>query len=39
MTVRLLDLGVVPYLRSQTIFHGIAHAMGEQSPDTYIIDQ
>lgn len=34
MKIRLLDLGVVPYLRSQTIFHGIAHAMGEQSPDT-----
>ena len=34
MTVRLLDLGTVPYLRSQTIFHGIAYALGEESPDT-----
>lgn len=34
MKIRLLDLGVVPYLRSQTIFHGIAYAMHEDSPDT-----
>ncbi|MBI4317497.1 MAG: lipoate--protein ligase family protein [Chloroflexi bacterium] len=34
MMIRLLDLGTVPYLRSQTIFHGVAYAMGEDSPDT-----
>jgi len=34
MKVRLLDLGTVPYLRSQTIFHGIAYAMEEGSPNT-----
>ncbi len=34
MKIRLLDLGTVPYLRSQTIFHGIAYAMGDSSPDT-----
>lgn len=34
MKIRLLDLGTVPYLRSQTIFHGIAHAMDAETPDT-----
>lgn len=34
MKVRLLDFGTVPFLRSQTIFHGIAHAMIDDSPDT-----
>jgi hypothetical protein len=32
--VRLLDLGQVPYLRSQTIWHAVAYAMTEDSPDT-----
>lgn len=35
--VRLLDLGPVSYLRSQTIYHGLAHAMNEQSPDTIVL--
>lgn len=30
--VRLLDLGTVDYLRSQTIWHGVAYAMKEDSP-------
>lgn len=34
MRVRLLDLGAVPYLESQTIYHAVAHAMGESSPNT-----
>lgn len=34
MKVRLLDLGMVPYLRSQTIFHGIAHALDASAPNT-----
>ena len=34
MRVRLLDLGAVPYLESQSIYHAVAHAMGERSPDT-----
>ncbi|MCL5960462.1 MAG: lipoate--protein ligase [Chloroflexi bacterium] len=34
MKIRLLDLGTVPYLRSQTIFHGVAYAMSADSPDT-----
>lgn len=34
MKVRLLDLGTVSYLQSQTLFHGIAYAMAEDSPNT-----
>jgi lipoate-protein ligase A len=34
MRVRLLDLGSVPYLQSQTIFHALAHAMGDETPNT-----
>jgi lipoate-protein ligase A len=32
--VRLLDLGVVPYLESQTIYHAVAHAMDGSTPNT-----
>ena len=34
MRVRFLDLGTVPYLESQTIYHAIAYAMTENNPDT-----
>src|SRR3972149_1363713 len=34
MRVRLLDLGTVPYLESQTIFHAVAYAMQDGDPDT-----
>jgi lipoate-protein ligase A len=34
LRVRLLDLGAVPYLRSQTVYHALAHAMDEGSPNT-----
>ena len=34
MKVRLLDLGQVSYLRSQTVYHAVAYAMDEASPDT-----
>ena len=34
MHVRLLDLGVVPYLESQTIYHAIARAMDDSTPNT-----
>src|SRR3989304_5554745 len=34
MTIRLLNLGKVSYLHSQTIYHAVAHAMDESSPDT-----
>jgi lipoate-protein ligase A len=32
--MRLLDLGAVPYLESQTVYHAVAHAMDETTPDT-----
>jgi len=32
--VRLLDLGTVPYLESQTIYHAVAHAMDDATPNT-----
>jgi len=32
--VRLLDLGLVPYVESQTIYHGVAYALGPDSPNT-----
>ncbi len=34
MRVRLLDLGLVPFVESQTIYHGIAYAMTDDSPNT-----
>ena len=36
-SVRLLDLGEVPYLRSQTVYHAVAGAMGDDGPDTIIL--
>lgn len=35
--VRLLDLGAVPPLRSQALYHGLAEAMDADSPDTIAI--
>lgn len=35
--VRLIDLGIVPFLRSQTVYHGVAKAMAESSPDTILL--
>ena len=35
--VRLLDLGTVDPLRSQTIFHAVGYAMTEGSPDTILL--
>jgi len=32
--VRLLDLGAVSYLESQTIYHAVAHAMDDATPNT-----
>jgi lipoate-protein ligase A len=32
--VRLLDLGAVSYLESQTIYHAVAHAMDNATPNT-----
>ena len=36
-TIRLLDLGFVSALRSQTVYHAVAHAMTEETPDTIIL--
>ena len=35
--VRLLDLGTVEPLRSQTIFHAVGYALTEGSPDTILL--
>jgi len=35
--VRLVDLGTVPAVRSQTCYHAAACALGEGSPDTIIL--
>ena len=35
--IRLLDLGLVPPIRSQTIYHAVGHAMTSDSPDTVIL--
>lgn len=37
MRVRLVDLGTVPYLESQSTYHAIAYAMAEGDPDTISI--
>ena len=34
MKIRILDLGTVSWLRSQSIYHGIAYAMRPGDPDT-----
>ena len=36
-SVRLLDLGTVSALRSQTAYHAVAYAMTEDAPDTIIL--
>ena len=36
-TLRLLDYGTVPYLRSQAIYHAVADAMTPDAPDTVIL--
>lgn len=35
--VRLLDLELVPPVRSQTIYHAVAYALDDNSPDTIIL--
>ena len=36
-TIRLLDLGFVPPIRSQTVYHAVAHAMTPTDADTIIL--
>lgn len=35
--IRLLDLGLVPPIRTQTIYHAVGHAMDAETPDTIIL--
>ncbi len=35
--IRLLDLGLVSPIRSQTIYHAVGHAMTAETPDTIIL--
>ncbi len=35
--IRLLDLGTVSPVRSQSIYHAIGYAMGDDSPDTILL--
>lgn len=35
--IRVIDLGEVPPVRSQTIYHAVARAMKDDSPDTIIL--
>ncbi|NWG22265.1 MAG: lipoate--protein ligase family protein [Chloroflexi bacterium] len=35
--VRLIDLGLVTPVRSQTVYHAVAHAMDDATPDTIIL--
>lgn len=35
--IRLLDLGLVPPARSQSIYHAVAYALDENTPDTIIL--
>jgi len=35
--IRLLDLGLVSPVRSQTVYHAVAHGMTETTPDTIIM--
>jgi lipoate-protein ligase A len=35
--IRLLDMGLVPPVRSQTIYHAVAYALDANSPDTIIL--
>ncbi|MCC6188986.1 MAG: lipoate--protein ligase family protein [Anaerolineales bacterium] len=35
--IRVLDIGLVPPVRSQAIYHGVAYALGPGTPDTVIL--
>ncbi len=37
MAIRLVDLGTVSYLRSQSVYHGVAYAYCDKTPDTIIL--
>ena len=35
--IRLIDAGVVSHLRSQALYHGLAHARSDETPDTVVL--
>ena len=35
--IRVIDLGLVPAMRSQTVYHAVARAFGPETPDTIIL--
>ncbi|MEZ5095951.1 MAG: lipoate--protein ligase [Nocardioides sp.] len=35
--IRVLDLGLVPAVRSQSVYHAVAHTFGPHTPDTLIL--
>jgi len=37
MTIRCIDAGTVPYVRSQSIYHGLGYAQKEDTPDTIVL--
>ena len=37
MVIRVIDAGTVSHLRSQTIYHGLAYARNEDTPDTIVV--
>lgn len=37
MAIRLIDAGVVPHLRSQALYHGLARALERDTPDTIVL--
>lgn len=37
MSVRVIDAGTVSYLRSQSLYHGLAYARSDTTPDTIVL--
>lgn len=37
MAIRWIDAGEVPYYRSQSLYHGLGHAMTQNTPDTVVV--
>jgi len=37
MTIRCIDAGTVPFVRSQSIYHGLGHSQTKDTPDTIVL--
>lgn len=37
MAIRFIDAGLVPHLRSQSLYHGLAYAWTDATPDTVVL--